>query len=104
MRTTSTSRRVSPAKRRRPSLTPVTAKRNRLAHSIGDNSFGSSRDDLRASFGGVDKKLFVPAAGVGMNVGNRHFLASFAYVFWGKEFKGQENYSKFGAVTLSYFS
>jgi len=51
----------------------------------------------------VDKKLFVPAAGVGMNVGNRRFLASFTYAFWGKEFKGQEDYSKFGAVTFSYF-
>lgn len=51
----------------------------------------------------VDKKHFVPAASVGMNVGNRRFLASFAYVFRGKEFKGQEDSSKFGAVTFSYF-
>jgi len=38
-----------------------------------------------------------------MNVGNRRFLASFAYVFRGKEFKGQEDSAKFGAVTFSYF-
>jgi lipid A 3-O-deacylase len=50
----------------------------------------------------VDKKLFVPAASFGINVGNRRFLASFAYVFRGKEFKGQADASKFGAVTFSY--
>lgn len=50
----------------------------------------------------IDKNLFVPAAGVGMTIGNRHFLTSFNYVFWGKEFKGQEEYSKFGAITFSY--
>jgi hypothetical protein len=51
----------------------------------------------------VDKNLFVPAATVGISVGNRRFLASFAYVFRGKEFEGQEDISKFGALTLSYF-
>lgn len=50
----------------------------------------------------VDRKLFVPAAGVGMTVGNRRFQASFAYVFWGKEFEGQKEYSKFGSLTFSY--
>jgi hypothetical protein len=44
----------------------------------------------------VDKKFFVPMAGAGMSVGNRRFQASFAYIFWGKEFEGQEDYSKFG--------
>ena len=52
---------------------------------------------------GVDKNPFVPAAGVGMAIGNRHFLTSFTYVFWGKEFEGQPEYSKFGAITFSYF-
>jgi lipid A 3-O-deacylase len=51
----------------------------------------------------VDKNLLVPAAGIGMTIGNRHFQASFIYVFWGKEFKGQEEFSKFGSITLSYF-
>jgi len=51
----------------------------------------------------VDKELFVPVAAVGMAVGNRRFLASFTYVFWGKEFEGQPEYSQFGAVTFSYF-
>lgn len=50
----------------------------------------------------VEKEWFVPAAGVGMTVGNRRFQASFAYVFWGKEFEGQKEYSKFGSLTFSY--
>lgn len=51
----------------------------------------------------VDKEFFVPMAGVGMTVGNRRFQASFAYIFWGKEFEGQAEYSKFGSIGLSYF-
>jgi hypothetical protein len=50
----------------------------------------------------VDKEWFVPAAEVGMAVYWRRFQAAFTYVFWGKEFKGQQNYSEFGALTLSY--
>jgi lipid A 3-O-deacylase len=50
----------------------------------------------------VDKEWFVPAAGIGMTVGNRHFQASFSYIFWGKEFEGQQDYSKFGSLTFSY--
>ncbi len=50
----------------------------------------------------VDKKFFVPAAGVGMSVGNRRIQASFSYVFWGKEFEGQQDYSKFGSLSVSY--
>lgn len=51
----------------------------------------------------ADKNYFVPVAGVGMTIGNRHFLASFTYVFWGEEFKKQQEYSKFGAITFSYY-
>ncbi len=51
----------------------------------------------------VDKEYFVPAAGIGMSVGNRRVQASFTYIFWGKEFKGQQDYSKFGSLALSYF-
>ena len=51
----------------------------------------------------VDKKFFVPAAGVGMSVGNRRIQASFSYVFLGKEFKGQQQYEKFGSICASYF-
>jgi hypothetical protein len=51
----------------------------------------------------VDKKLFVPMAGVGAGVGNRRFQASFAYILWSKEFDGQDEYSKFGSLTVSYF-
>jgi hypothetical protein len=50
----------------------------------------------------VDKNFFVPTAGFGMAIGNRHFQTSFTYLFWGKEFKGQQNGSKFGAITFSY--
>lgn len=50
----------------------------------------------------VEKEFFVPAAGVGMSVGNRRFQASFTYIFWGKEFEGQEDYSKFGSLSISY--
>ena len=51
----------------------------------------------------VDKEFFVPMAGVGVSVGNRRFQASFAYIFWGKEFEGQDENSKFGSLTVSYF-
>ncbi len=50
----------------------------------------------------VDKKFFVPAAGVGMSVGNRRIQVSFSYVFWGKEFDGQGDYSKFGSLSIAY--
>ncbi len=52
---------------------------------------------------GVDKRLLVPAGGLGMSVGNRRFLAAFTYVFWGEEFNGQKEHSEFGAIALSYF-
>jgi len=51
----------------------------------------------------VDKEFVVPAAGVGMSVGTRRFQTSFSYIFWGKEFEGQDGYSIFGSVAVSYF-
>lgn len=52
----------------------------------------------------VDKRIFVPAEGVGASVGNRRFQAAFTYVFWGEEFKGEKNgHSEFGSLTLGYF-
>lgn len=51
----------------------------------------------------VDKKSLVPMAGVGVSVGNRRFQTSFAYIFWGKEFEGQQDHSKFGSLSLSYY-
>jgi hypothetical protein len=51
----------------------------------------------------VDKKFLVPMAGVGMTVGNRRFQVSFAYIFWGKEFEGQQGKEKFGSISVSYF-
>jgi hypothetical protein len=50
----------------------------------------------------VAKKHFVPVAGAGMSVGNRHFQAAFTYVFWGKEFQNQDEHSQFGSITLMY--
>jgi hypothetical protein len=50
----------------------------------------------------VDKEFFVPMAGVGVSVGNRRFQASFAYIFWGKEFEGQQDYSEFGSLSVRY--
>lgn len=60
---------------------------------------GNTWQDSRS----VDKKFFVPAAGVGMSVGNRRIQASFSFVFWGKEFEGQGDYSKFGSLSVGYF-
>lgn len=50
----------------------------------------------------VDRKFFVPATGIGMSVGNRRIQASFSYVFWGKEFEGQQDSSEFGSLSVSY--
>lgn len=50
----------------------------------------------------VDKEWFVPAAEVGMAVSVRRVTAAFAYVFWGREFVAQRDYSEFGALTVSY--
>jgi hypothetical protein len=51
----------------------------------------------------VDKKYFVPLVGLGASVGNRHFQASFSYIFLGKEFEGQNQNTKYGSVSLRYF-
>ena len=51
----------------------------------------------------VDKEWFVPVGGVGVGVGNRHFLATFLYVFSGKTFQGQRNAAEYGALTLNFF-
>jgi hypothetical protein len=50
----------------------------------------------------VNKEWFVPAAEVGMAVATRRFTAAFSYVFWGREFEGQQDNSQFGAFTVSY--
>ncbi len=62
--------------------------------TLDGNTFRDSRR--------VEKETLVPAAGVGVTVGCRHFQTSFAYVFWGKEFKGQAAYSAFGTVAMTY--
>ncbi len=51
----------------------------------------------------VDKNFFVPAAGIGLSVGNRRFLLSFMYAFWGEEFEHQPEPSRFGTVACSLF-
>ncbi len=60
---------------------------------------GNTFEDSRS----VDKKWFVPAEGVGLCIGNRRFQTSFTYVFWGKEFDGEQNQFKYGVITASYF-
>jgi hypothetical protein len=51
----------------------------------------------------VASEFFVPGAMVGMGIGNRHFVATFQYVFLGKEFEGQRTPAKFGVLSVSYF-
>ncbi len=59
---------------------------------------GNTFEDSRS----VDKKWFVPAEGVGICVGNRHFQTSFTYVFWGEEFAHEQKHTQYGAITASY--
>ena len=63
--------------------------------TLDGNTLGDSRS--------VDKNPFVPAAAVGFAFGNRRFLASFSYVFWGQQFEGQRGHSEFGSAACSYF-
>jgi hypothetical protein len=51
----------------------------------------------------VDKKYFVPMAGLGASLGNRRFQVSFSYIYWGKEFEGQQQNEKFGSINARYF-
>jgi len=50
----------------------------------------------------VAKERFVPAAELGMAVAIHRFSAAFAYVFWGREFEGQDHHAEFGAFTVAY--
>ena len=50
----------------------------------------------------VEKEWFVPAGEVGVAVGNGKFQTSFSYVFWGREFETQQDYTEFGAVTFTW--
>lgn len=69
---------------------------NFVAHDITLD--GNTWRDSRS----VDRKWFVPAGQVGVAVSHRRFTVAFAYVFWGEEFDGQSEHSKFGAVTAAY--
>jgi hypothetical protein len=51
----------------------------------------------------VASELFVPAAIVGVELGSGRFLATFSYVWLGKEFEGQREAAQFSALTVSYF-
>jgi hypothetical protein len=62
--------------------------------SLDGNTWKESRS--------VDKEWFVPAAEVGTAVSVHRLTTAFAYVFWGREFVGQSDYSEFGAFTVSY--
>lgn len=50
----------------------------------------------------VDKEWWVPAAEAGAVLQWGSFQCAFAYVFWGREFKGQPDFSEFGALTLTW--
>jgi len=51
----------------------------------------------------VDKRPFFPTTEIGASLWTRWFEATFSYVYWGKEFYGQQKDSRFGAVSLSWF-
>ncbi len=51
----------------------------------------------------VDKRAFFATTEIGGTVWTRWFEASFSFVYWGKEFYGQQGDSRFGAVYLSWF-
>lgn len=51
----------------------------------------------------VDKRPFFGTTEIGATVWTRWFEASFSFVYWGKEFYGQQTDSRFGAVYLSWF-
>ncbi len=51
----------------------------------------------------VDKRPFFGSTEIGGTLWTRWFEASFSYVYWGKEFYGQQADSRFGAVYLSWF-
>lgn len=51
----------------------------------------------------VDKRPFFPSTEIGARLWTRWFEVSFSYVYWGKEFYGQQADSRFGAVYLSWF-
>lgn len=50
----------------------------------------------------VDKEWWVPAAEAGAVLWVGRFQGAFTYVFWGREFEGQQDYSEFGALTLTW--
>lgn len=50
----------------------------------------------------LEKNLLVSVIGMGLTVGNQKFWTSFTYVYWGNEFRGQKDPSRFGSISLSY--
>jgi hypothetical protein len=63
--------------------------------TLNGNTFRDSPD--------VSNELFVPGVMVGLEIGNRHFLATLQYIWLGKEFERQQSPASFGVLTLSYF-
>jgi lipid A 3-O-deacylase len=51
----------------------------------------------------VDKRPFFPTMEMGASLWTRRFQATISFVYWGKEFYGQQQDSKFGAISLSWF-
>ncbi len=68
-----------------------------VAHNISldGNSFQHSPH--------VDKRPFFATTEIGATLWTRWFEATFSYVYWGKEFYGQQKDSRFGAVSVSWF-
>lgn len=50
----------------------------------------------------VDKEWWVPAAEVGAVWESSRCQLAFAYVFWGREFESQQDFSEFGALTFRW--
>lgn len=48
----------------------------------------------------VEKYYWVPAGAAGIGIHHRSFRFTFSYVFLGKEFKGQKDISRYGAMSL----
>lgn len=62
---------------------------------LDGNTFAHSRS--------VEKRPFLPAAETGVSFWARRFQATFSYVFWGKEYYGQQVRENYLSGVLSYF-
>jgi hypothetical protein len=61
---------------------------------LDGNTFAQSRS--------VNKRIFLPAAELGASLWTQRFQATFSYVFWGKEYYGQQTRENYLSGLLSY--